>query len=232
VEKIYAAFWFFVLAFVGSTTPAFADPVEAEIDLFEIHVGDGDEHFTFDSALSIGTDKDRFELRASGGSDVGPTIDNVQLEALYVHNVSDSFTLLAGVRQDVRQDSDLPHASLAFVVLPIDWLEVEHFFYLSENGNLIGSAQILASAPASDTVIFEPRLNINWSAQSIVDESVGNGVTDIQAALRVRKSIGPHLEAYGGAIHERLFGQTKAIALDNGNRGRINRVILGLAYRF
>nr|WP_246386057.1 copper resistance protein B [Novosphingobium hassiacum] len=211
------------------SSPALADPIEAEIDLFELHVGDGDEHFTFDSAISTGSDTDRFELRASGGSDVGPTIDNVQLEALYVHNFSDSFTALVGARQDVRPGSDLAHVSAAFVVLPVEWLEIEHFFYLSENGNLIGSGQLLASIDASDGVTVEPRLNINWAAQTIVDESVGSGVTDIQAAVRVRKSLGPHLEAYAGAIHERLLGKTRMIATADGGRSSVNRVIIGAA---
>lgn len=159
--------------------PALADPVEAEVDLFELHVGDGNEHFTFDSAVSVGSDLDRFEVRASGGSDVGPLIDNVQLEALYVHNVSDKLTLLAGARQDVRAGEDLTHGSFAFVVAPVDWLEVEHFFYVSERGDLIGSGQILASFALSGTVTAEPRLNINWAAQDIEQESVTSGITDL-----------------------------------------------------
>lgn len=232
MEKIKATLSACALAATGLATPAFAAPVEAEIDLFELHIGDGDEHFTFDSAISTGSEADRFELRASGGSDVGPTIDNVQLEALYVHNFSDKFTVLAGVRQDVRDGRDLGHASLAFVALPVEWLELEHFFYLSEGGNLIGSGQLLASLPLSESVTAEPRLNLNWSAQTITQESVGHGLTDLQAAVRVRKSIGPHLEAYAGAIHERLVGQTRSIASAGGNRTRVNRVIIGTAYRF
>lgn len=232
MEKIKATLSACALAATGFATPAFAAPVEAEIDLFELHIGDGDEHFTFDSAISAGWDADRFELRASGGSDVGPTIDNVQLEALYVHNFSDKFTVLAGIRQDVRPGRDLGHASLAFVVLPVDWLELEHFVYLSEDGNLIGSGQVLASLPLSESLAAEPRLNINWSAQTIPQEDVGNGVTDVQAAVRVRKALGPHLEAYAGAIHERLVGQTRSIANAGGNRTRANSVIVGAAYRF
>ena len=232
VEKIKAALVMFAFAMLGDAGASQAAPVEAEIDLFEFHLGTGDEHFTFDSAISAGSDTDRFELRASGGSDVGPTIDNVQLEALYVHNVSGSFTLLGGARLDVRDEANLAHASLAFVVLPVEWLELEHFFYLSENGNLIGSGQLLASAPVSDSITVEPRLNVNWSAQSIVDEDVGDGVTDIQAAVRVRKTLGDHLELYAGAIHERLIGTTRTIASAGGGRTRINRAIIGAAYRF
>lgn len=178
-----------LLASILFASPALADPVEAEVDLLELHVGDGDEHFTFDSALSVGSDTDRFEVRASGGSDVGPLIDNVQLEALYVRNVSDKLTLLAGIRQDVRGGEDLTHGSFAFVVTPVDWLEIEQ-------------------------------------------ENSGHGVTDIQAALRVRKTLTPLLEVYGGAIHERLVGKTLDIARAGGTRGRITRGIVGMALRF
>lgn len=221
-----------LLASALFTAPALADPLEAEVDLFELHIGDGNEHFTFDSAVSVGSDTDRFELRASGGSDVGPLIDNVQLEALYVHNASDKLTLLAGVRQDIRGGSDLRHGSFAVVVTPVDWLEIEHFFYLSERGHLIGSGQLNFTLPLSDTVTAEPRLNVNWAAQDISQESVGRGVTDIQAALRLRKTLTPLLEIYGGAIHERLVGRTFDVARANGTRGRVTRGILGLALRF
>lgn len=222
----------FLLASALCAAPALADPLEAEVDLFELHVGNGNEHFTFDSAASVGSDTDRFELRASGGSDVGPLIDNVQLEALYVHNVSDKLTLLAGVRQDVRGGSDLRHGSFAVVVTPVDWLEVEHFFYLSQRGHLIGSGQLNFTLPLSDTITAEPRLNVNWAAQDISQESVGRGVTDFQAAVRVRKTLTPLLEIYGGAIEERLVGRTLAIARANGARGRITRGIVGMALRF
>lgn len=227
-----AAFLASVLGLCAGAVPAQATTVEGEVDLFELHVGDGDEHFTFDSALSAGSDTDRFEMRASGGSDVGPLIDNVQLEALYVHNVSDKFTLLAGYRQDVREGEDLSHGSLAAVLAPVDWLELEHFFYLSERGDLTGSGQVLGSFPLSESVTFEPRLNVNWAAQDIAQEDSGHGVTDIQAAVRVRKTVVQHVEVYAGAIHERLLGKTRAIAVANGDRGSINRAIVGLALRF
>lgn len=221
-----------LLASILFASPALADPVEAEVDLLELHVGDGDEHFTFDSALSVGSDTDRFEVRASGGSDVGPLIDNVQLEALYVRNVSDKLTLLAGIRQDVRGGEDLTHGSFAFVVTPVDWLEIEHFFYMSERGDLIGSGQLNFTLPLSESLVAEPRLNVNWAAQDIEQENSGHGVTDIQAALRVRKTLTPLLEVYGGAIHERLVGKTLDIARAGGTRGRITRGIVGMALRF
>lgn len=70
------------------------------------------------------------------------------------------------------------------------------------------------------------------SAQDIAQENSGHGVTDIQAALRVRKTLTPLLEVYGGAIHERLMGRTLDIARAGGTRGRITRGIVGVALRF
>ncbi|MBA4353731.1 MAG: hypothetical protein C0409_03480 [Novosphingobium sp.] len=232
MEKINVALSVFVLGLLACTAPAQAAPVEAEVDLFELHLGDGDEHFTFDSTVTAGSDTDRIVLKASGGSDVGPLIDNVQLEALYARTLSDSVTVMAGMRQDVREGSDLTFASVAVDVAVTDWLAAEHFLYLSESGNVIGSAQALASLPLSASISIEPRLNINWSAQDIPGEDTGGGVTDIQAAVRLRKTLLPHVEAYAGAIHERLLGRTRVIALAAGDRGSVNRVIVGMAVRF
>lgn len=232
MEKIRAALSVLAPALLACAAPAQAAPVEAEVDLFELHLGDGDEHFTFDSTITAGSDTDRLVLKASGGSDVGPLIDNVQLEALYARTVTGSFTVMAGMRQDVREGSDLTFASVAFVVGITDWLEAEHYLYLSERGNVIGSGQALASVPLSPSISIEPRLNINWSAQDIPGEDTGHGVTDIQAAVRLRKTLLPHMEAYVGAIHERLLGRTRAIALAAGDRGSVNRAIVGMAVRF
>lgn len=232
MQKIRSTLSIFALGLSACATPAFAAPVEAEIDLFEMHLGNGDEHFTFDSTVTAGSDTDRIVLKASGGSDVGPLIDNIQLEALYARTLDNGMTVMVGMRQDVREGSDLTFASVAVEAGITDWLEAEHFLYLSESGNVIGSAQALASVPLSSSVSIEPRLNVNWSAQDIPDEDTGHGVTDIQAAVRVRKTLMPHVEAYVGAIHERLLGRTRAIALSAGDRGSVNRAIVGLAVRF
>ena len=140
-----------------AATQAHAQGVEAEVDLFELHAGKGEEHFVFDSTLSAGGDEHGVALKIEGGSDVGPRIDDVTTQLLYTFAPAEGTTLLGGVRHDFRGGEDLTYAALAIVQDFGETLSAEHFLYLSEDGDLTGAAQVVASLPLGPTIHLEPR---------------------------------------------------------------------------
>lgn len=64
------------------------------------------------------------------------------------------------------------------------------------------------------------------------EEEFGSGVTDVSLSVRLRRNIGPEVNVYLGATHERLVGETKRIALANGDKGHVNRVVIGAGLAF
>ena len=219
-------------AFSFFAPQARAQGVEAEVDLFELHAGKGDEHFVFDSTFTAGGDLHGVALKVEGGSDVGPRIDDVTAQLLYTFAPAEGTSLLAGVRRDFRGGADMNYATLVIVQDFGELLSAEHFLYLSEHGDLTGAAQVVASLPLGPALQIEPRAAMGWAAREIPAEETGSGITDVELSLRLRQAIGPVLNVYIGAIHERLVGGTADIAIANGDRSHVTRAVFGAGFSF
>lgn len=209
-----------------------AQTVSGEVDLFEMHLGKGDDHFVFDATLEAGGERHAITLKAEGGSDVGPRVHEVTAQALYTLKPRDGTALLAGVRHDMRRGKNLTHGALAIVQDIGDIASAEHFLYVSEHGDVTGAAMVVAGLPLMPSVSIEPRVALGWAAQRVPDEEIGSGFTDVEFSVRVRREIGPMFNVYLGAIHERLLGDTKRIALANGDKGHVNRLVIGAGLAF
>lgn len=215
---------------VGLATPAAAQtglPVAVELELLEMHLGNGDHHFVFDGAATVGQGANHFVARFEGGSDIGPRVDEVEVQALYARELGGIATLLAGVRHDFRGGGDLSHASLGIEASLAPWIDAESFVFLSEQGDATGFAQVITGWSLTDTLTMEPRVAVGWSAQNSVVEETASGLTDVELSARLRRQVLPGVDVYLGATHERLLGGTRDIAVAAGDRGRVTLVVIG-----
>ncbi len=206
--------------------------VELEVDLLEVHVGRGDDHLVLDSTLTLGGGTDQLLVKAAGGSETRTAFDDFEVQALYSRSLSDKAALHLGVRHDVRAGSDLTHGVAGMVVDVLPGLEAEHYLFVSQDGNLTGAGQLLLGVDLAPRLVLEPRLAVGWSAQEIPGEDLGNGLTDVEASLRLRHSLGEHFNVYTGVVHERLLGSTRSIAVTAGDPSRVTRAVLGFGFSF
>lgn len=218
------------LGILAMASPARAEggDVVGEIDLLEFHLGRGSNHFVLDSTIAADAGQDQFVLKLAGGSETRTAFDDVEVQALYSHRLSESVTVMGGVRRDFREGSDLTHGSVAFEAKLTDWLEAEHYLFLSQRGNLTGSGQVLASWNLTPRLVFEPRVSAGWSAQEVPGEALAVGLTDLDASIRLRRAVGQKLNVYVGVIHERLLGGTRNIARGTGEPTNVTRAVVGL----
>ena len=226
-------FWFSTLAVLLLTCgDAQAQEVTGEVDLLEMHLGSGDDHFVFDGELQAGGERHGAFLKLDGGSDVGAHIDEVTAQALYAFTPRENVALMAGVRHDFREGRDLTFGVLGVTVDLTEIVSAEHFLFVSEHGDVTGDAMVLAALPLTGKLTLEPRAELAWSAQRVPDEELGSGVTDAALSVRLRHAIGPSINVYVGATHERLVGETKRIALAKGDPGHVNRAVIGAGLAF
>lgn len=211
---------------------AAAQEVGLEVDLFEVHLGKGDDHLLLDSTLSVGGGPDQLLVKLAGGSDTRTSFDDFEVQALYSRSISEKAALHFGVRHDMRPGSDLTHGVAGVVAELFPGLEAEHYFYVSQHGNLTGGAQLLLEVEITAHLALEPRLVVGWSAQDIPAEDLGSGMTDIEASVRLRRSLGKNFNIYTGVVHERLLGSTRNIALAAGDPARVTRAIVGVGFSF
>lgn len=206
--------------------------VEVEVDLLEVHLGRGSDHLLLDSTLTFGDGADQLLVKMAGGSETRTAFDDFELQALYSRSLSDKAALHFGMRHDMRVGSNLTHGVAGLVVEVLPGLEAEHYLFVSQDGELTGAGQLLLGVDLAPRLVLEPRLAVGWSAQEIPGEDLGNGLTDVEASLRLRRSFGEHFDIYTGVVHERLVGSTRSIAVAAGDPSRVTRAIVGLGFTF
>ena len=100
------------LAALAATLPiegASAQDISGEIDLLELHSDLDETNFAIDAAFELRQNSRGVVLKAAGNGDIGPTMDELQTEALFLQQVGASTSLLLGVRHDFRPGGDLSY---------------------------------------------------------------------------------------------------------------------------
>ena len=218
--------------FAGPVAAHADDGFETEIDLLEVHLGKGEDHLVLDSTFTLGAGSNQVVLKVEGGSDTRTAFDDFGIQALYSRKLSGSLAILGGVRHDFREGSDLTYGTVAIELELTPWLEGEHSFFFSQDGDLTGGAQLVASWNLSPRLTAEPRVALGWSSRDIPAEALGNGLTDIEISVRLRRQLGANVDVYVGAIHERLLGGTGNFARASGDPVEVTRGVVGAGLTF
>jgi copper resistance protein B len=211
---------------------ACAQDVLGEIDLLELHSNFDETNFAIDVAFELRQNSRGLVLKVSGNGDIGPTMDELQTEALFLQAVGTSTSLLAGVRHDLRPGDDLTYATLGATHDFADWLSAETFTYLSENGDLTGSGELVGSFIMAEGLELEPRVGLLWSAHEVAEEGFGAGLSELSASVRLRQALTDGIDAYVGAVHDRLLSDTRELARAAGDSLQATRGLVGVGIEF
>jgi copper resistance protein B len=209
-----------------------AQDVSGEIDLMELHTDLHDTNIAIDAEVQLRHNSRGLVLKATGNGDIGPSMDELQAEALLLQQVGPSTSLLLGVRHDFRPGSDLVYATIAATHDFSGWLSGEAFAYLSEDGDLTGSSELVAAIRVAEGLELEPRVGLLWSAQGVAREGLGAGPTELSASVRLRKALAHRLDAYVGFVHDRLLSNARELARAAGDSLQATRGIIGVGIEF
>jgi len=209
-----------------------AAPVAFSADLVEVRPAAGDTRFVIESTTEIGSGTELFALKVDGGSDRRIAFDDAQLQGLWMPRVADGMLAALGVRHDLRSGPDLSHGVAGLEVWFQPWLYGEAYAYLSEHGDMTGSAKLLARAHLAPGTVLEPRVQFGWSAQAIAEESLAEGLTDLEASLRLRRVLSANLDAYVGVAHELQLGATADLVRAAGDAVSATYFVIGAGLSF
>jgi copper resistance protein B len=218
----------FLCAFaaLALNAPAHAAPVEGGIDLFELHPGPDNTHLVMESTWELG----QAVLKVDGGSETRPTFEDVTVQGLWMPEVAKGVKLAFGARQDLRPGDDLTHGVAGVEAELLPWLSGEHYLFLSQHGDLTGSGKLVARWPLAPGVALEPRVQLDWAARNIPREGLAAGATGLELSVRLRRSLGAHVDVYAGVIHERALGRSAAIAEADGSPVHVTRAVIGAGF--
>jgi len=178
------------------------------IDRAEARLRKGEDGYLIDAQAWFGGDIDKawFKTELEGGFKEG--IEDAEIQALWSHAIGPWLDVQSGVRYDARSGPDRAHLALGVQGLAPYWWEVETAVFLSNKGDVTARAEAEHDVRITQTLILQPRAEINLSLQDVEELGLGSGLTNAALGARLRYQATPTFAPYLGIEYERAFGDT------------------------
>lgn len=188
------------------------------LDRLELRSGGDGDHFLWDGSAWIGGDMERLLVKSEGEAAIGGAVEQAELQLLWARAIDPWFDLELGVRHDVRPSPSTTHLALGVSGDAPYWIELDAALFLSTRGDLTARIEAEHDVHLTQSLILQPRAELNLAARDVPEIRLGRGLTAIEAGLRLRYEIVPEVAPYVGVEYERLAGRTARLARADGER--------------
>jgi copper resistance protein B len=201
-------------------------------DQLETAFGDGDERYRWDLQGWYGGDLHRLSLKTEGEGELGRRVDDAEIQALYSRAISPFFDAQFGIRYDVRPDPDRAYLVAGIQGLMPFVFEVDAALFLSDEGDLSGRVETEYDLQVTQRLILQPRIELDFAAQTTPELGIGSGLNSIEAGIRLRYEVRREIAPYVGVAWERTLGDTADFARASGEDWRSLRLVFGARFWF
>lgn len=223
-----------------ATLPARAEMLDnamftsVRFDQLEYRVGDGSNVAAWDVEAWIGGDYWKLALESEGEYAVrSKSFETLENQLVVRRLVSDFFDAKAGIRIDTPAGPDRVYGVIGFEGLAPQWFEVDGNLFLSEKGDLSSRFSAEYDILLTNRLILQPAVEINLAATDDRDIGQGQGITEVEAGIRLSYDLVDRTVApYVGLHWERKLGETAAIARGEGEDTDALRAVAGVRLLF
>ena len=200
----------------------------ALLDQFEGRIGGSDPAFRWDGQAWIGTDYNKLWLKSEGFAQGNGRVEDGQHELLYDHAISTYFDLQGGLRTDLDSGTTRNWAAFGVQGLAPLFFDLEATGYVSDQGHL--AARVVASYDLllTQRLILQPEAELNFYSKADPGRSVGSGLSDVDAGIRLRYEISRKFAPYIGVAYQGKFGQSANFARQEGETAQGVRFVFGI----
>lgn len=218
------------LDYVGGMQPVMDNSIFAHVLLeqFEDRAAGNGQHFRYDGQGWIGTDLNKLWVKSEGTVGTWGQFTDSDQELLYDRAISTYFDLQAGVRMDLDSGPTRTWAALGVQGLSLYFFDVEATGYVSDRGRAAARLKASYDLLLTNRLILQPEAELNFYSKADPGRTVGSGLSDIDAGLRLRYEFSRKLAPYIGVTYAGYFGQAQPIARSNGDRVQDVRFTFGL----
>lgn len=200
----------------------------ALLDQFEGRIGGPDAAFKWEGQAWVGTDYDKFWVKSEGLAQGNGRIEDGRHEFLFDRAISPYFDLQTGLRTDLDSGTTRNWAAFGFQGLLPYFFDLEATGYASDRGHLAARLAASYDLLITQRLILQPEAELNFYSKADPGRSVGTGLSDIDAGVRLRYEISRKLAPYLGVAYEGKFGQTADFARREGETAQGVRFVFGI----
>lgn len=201
-------------------------------DLAEYVVHKNKDSYRWDGEAWFGGDINRFVFKYEGEGEFRGPLDDLELSGLYSRAISPYWNLQAGIRHDVAPNPSRTYAVIGIEGLAPYWFEVTAAAFLSNKGELRGRIEGYYDQRITQRLIVQPRLEANFSAQTIPELGVGAGLSNLELGVRLRYEIKKEFAPYIGFEWVRQFGESARFIRANGGQVSDPHFVMGVRLWF
>jgi len=190
-------------------------------DRLETQIGD-ETALVWDAQGWLGKDINKLWFKTEGEYSFDEDeVEDAEVQALWSHAVSPFWDVQAGIRYDLKPKGRT-HGVLGIQGLAPYWFEVDASAFLSHKGDLTARIEAEYDVLLTQTLVLQPRAELELSAQDISELGVGSGVTGLDAGIRLRYELKREFAPYIGVEWQKAFGDSADfITLDGGDVDKI-----------
>lgn len=197
-------------------------------DRLEVQFGDGGDVGVWDVQGWYGGDRDKLFIKTEGEfSFSDDEIEDGEVQALWSRAVSTYWDVQTGVRYDF-EPRGRTHAVLGVQGLAPYLFEVDAAAFLSTDGDLTARIEAEYEILLTQSLVLQPRVEVELSAQDIEAFETGAGVSGFDAGLRLSYAVVPEFAPYVGVEWQTAFGDTRDIIREEGGDPERIVALIGL----
>ncbi|MGX7953527.1 copper resistance protein B [Tsuneonella sp. HG249] len=187
-------------------------------DRIEARIHDGDDGYLIDGQAWYGGDIDKLWLKTELEGEFEHGIEEAEIQALWSQAINPWFDLQAGGRYDARSGPDRTYFTIGIQGLAPYWWEVDAALFVSTKGDITARAEAEHDIRITQSLILQPRAEIDLSMQDVPELALGAGLTNAALGARLRYQLAPTFSPYVGIEYDRAFGDTARLRRLNGER--------------
>jgi copper resistance protein B len=208
------------------------EPLIFQLKTDEFETADqGSAALSWDLHAWMGSNLERFWFKSEGERRQGET-EEFEMQALYSKAISVYWDLQAGLRHDAEAPLQKNWAVLGFQGLAPYFFEMETDFFLSEEGDVGLRVKAEYELLLGQRLILTPEIEMNFYAQDIPKISLGSGLANMNAGLRLRYEIRREFAPYIGINWQEKFGKTADFASLAAEEISETRFVVGVRFWF
>lgn len=189
------------------------DPILSKwmIDQLESHESNEESSRGLDAQAWIGKDLNKLwfkaELEHSGGE-----FEHLEWQSLYSRAIASFWDVQFGWRKDIKPKPDRDWLAVGIQGLAPYFFETDFTLFAGDNGRTAARLDAEYEILFTQRLILTPEIEINLYGEDDEEVGIGSGLSDANAALRLRYEIVREFAPYIGIEAWKKYGKTADLA--------------------